>query len=59
MCVILIGPDGSGKSTLAVMLANELNLKVVWMRGTHLFASVLAVFLSKFKAFQGGRQSLL
>ncbi|MEM3715141.1 MAG: hypothetical protein QXF82_09365, partial [Nitrososphaeria archaeon] len=52
------GPDGSGKSTLARLLRSYLYSQGVyayisWFRGTHLFASVLARFFSRFTSFRG------
>lgn len=52
------GVDGSGKSTLAgrvalYLRARGLRVVVVWMRGTHTFASVLARFLARFSSFRG------
>jgi hypothetical protein len=56
--ILFFGPDGSGKSSLAQGMAENLRdkglrVKVSWMRGTHTFASFIALFLSKFKTFQG------
>ena len=56
--ICLFGPDGSGKTTIASILAILLsrygfNVRVSWMRGTHLFASILARFLSNFQLFRG------
>lgn len=56
--VAFFGPDGSGKSTLAKALALELRrrgfrAKVSWMRGTHTISSLLAMLLSRFRAFRG------
>jgi len=52
------GPDGSGKSTLARLLRSSLYSQGVyahisWFRGSHLFASVLARFLSYFTSLRG------
>jgi len=56
--IYLIGPDGSGKSTLARLLRSYLYSRgvyahVSWFRGSHLLASVLARFLSRFASFRG------
>ncbi|MEM2288826.1 MAG: hypothetical protein QW503_07045 [Sulfolobales archaeon] len=58
--ICLFGPDGSGKSTLARLLRGYLYSQgvyahVSWFRGSHLFASVLARFLSHFTSFKGYR----
>lgn len=54
----LFGPDGSGKSTLANLSRSHLfshgmYTYVSWFRGSHLFASFLAKFLSHFAIFKG------
>jgi hypothetical protein len=56
--LLFFGPDGSGKTTIAKASAAHLRkkgfrVKVSWMRGTHTFASFIAVFLSKFAVFKG------
>jgi len=56
--IYLFGPDGSGKSTLAKLFRSYMSLRgvyvhVSWFRGSHLFASVLARFLSHFTSFRG------
>ncbi|MEM2696160.1 MAG: ATP-binding protein [Thermoproteota archaeon] len=56
--IYLFGPDGSGKSTLAklfrgYMFSCGVYVHVSWFRGSHLFASVLARFLSRFSSFRG------
>ena len=56
--ICLFGPDGSGKSTLAklfwsYMSSRGVYVHVSWLRGSHLFASVLARFLSHFTSFRG------
>jgi len=56
--VCFFGPDGSGKSTLARLLRSYLYSRgvyahVSWFRGSHLFASVLARFLSHFTSLKG------
>ena len=56
MC--FFGPDGSSKTTLAKALVRELedrgfNVRILWMRGTHTLASLLARLLSKFSSFRG------
>ena len=53
----LSGPDGSGKSTLARLLAAYLgkygHVRVSWLRGSHMAASLLARFLSLFQSMRG------
>ena len=54
----LFGIDGSGKSTLARRIAIFLHMQsfcsaIIWMRGTHTVASVLARILAHFPAFRG------
>lgn len=56
--IYLFGPDGSGKSTLAKLFRGYMSscgvyVYVSWFRGSHLFASVLARFLSRFSSFRG------
>lgn len=56
--ICLFGPDGSGKTTLARFLRNYLfscgvYAYISWFRGSHLFASILARFLSRFAVFKG------
>lgn len=56
--IICFGPDGSGKSTLArllrsYMFSHGVYAYISWFRGSHLFASILAVFLSHFAVFKG------
>lgn len=56
--IYFFGPDGSGKSTLARLLRSYLFSRGVyayisWFRGSHLFASLLARFLSWFPVFRG------
>ncbi|MEM1704016.1 MAG: hypothetical protein QXQ31_08175 [Zestosphaera sp.] len=58
LLVYFFGPDGSGKSTLARLLRSYLYshgvyTHVSWFRGSHLFASVLARFLSYFTSLRG------
>jgi len=58
LLVYFFGPDGSGKSTLARLLRSYLYshgvyAHISWFRGSHLFASVLARFLSRFSSFRG------
>jgi energy-coupling factor transporter ATP-binding protein EcfA2 len=56
--VVLSGADGSGKTTAARLLASLVSLRgpacTHWLRGSHLLASLLARFLSRFGAFRGG-----
>ena len=51
------GADGSGKTTATKLLqlyfSRYGNVCVHWFRGSHLFVSVLARFLHKFKSFHG------
>ena len=56
--ICLCGPDGSGKSTIAIRLVLHFRMRhrcirVIWLRGTHTFASVLARFLRTFSIFSG------
>jgi len=55
--IVLSGADGSGKTTISKLLASYLSRYgftcVHWFRGTHLFTSVLARFLSHFSVFRG------
>lgn len=58
MLVCLFGADGSGKTSIAkYVVARLCNCKrdvcVVWVRGSHTFASLLARLLSKFEVFRG------
>jgi thymidylate kinase len=55
---MLIAFDGSGKTTLARALVGELRRRglkpvIVWMRGTHTLASIIARILAKFSEFRG------
>jgi hypothetical protein len=55
--ITLSGADGSGKSTtirfLALYFSRYGDVCVHWFRGSHLFVSVLARFLHKFRSFRG------
>lgn len=56
--ICFFGPDGAGKTTLATtfreyLRAKGLKTKIGWMRGTHTFASLLAMLISRFKTFRG------
>ena len=56
--ICFFGSDGSGKTSLSKTLAEKLEkekfkVKLSWMRGTHTFASILAIFFSRYKVFQG------
>jgi len=55
--ICLLGPDGSGKSTLARLLASHLarhrHVRISWLRGSHMAASLLARFLSLFQNMKG------
>lgn len=58
LILCLFGADGSGKTTIARHLSAYLSSRgvnniVVWMRGTHTFAAVLARFLARFDVFRG------
>ena len=57
-CIVFSGADGSGKTTAARLLASLVSLRgptcTHWLRGSHLLASLLARFLSRFGAFRGG-----
>lgn len=58
MRVCFFGPDGSGKSTVArglfyVFQGRGFRVRVVWMRGSHTLASLLARLLSRFQVFRG------
>jgi len=56
-CVVLSGADGSGKTTTTKLLRLYFSgyggICVHWFRGSHLFVSVLARFLHRFKSFHG------
>lgn len=56
--ICFLGVDGSGKSTLARYYSLNLSSKglktrIVWIRGSHTITSILARFLSRFRALQG------
>ena len=55
---VFSGADGSGKTTISKLLISVFALRssvcMHWFRGSHLLASVLARFLSRFKVFRGG-----
>jgi energy-coupling factor transporter ATP-binding protein EcfA2 len=55
--IVLSGADGSGKTTttrfLALLFSKFNDVCVHWFRGSHLFVSILARFLHKFKSFRG------
>jgi len=56
--IYLFGPDGSGKSALAksfrsYLFSRGVYAHISWFRGSHLLASVLAKFLSRFTPFRG------
>jgi len=56
--IYFFGVDGSGKTTLAkhlslVLKSKGFKVKLSWMRGTHLFASILARLIANFTAFKG------
>ncbi len=55
--ICLFGPDGAGKSTLAKLLASYLlrdnDVRISWIRGSHMAASLLARFLSLFPSMRG------
>ncbi|MGC8542494.1 MAG: thymidylate kinase, partial [Vulcanisaeta sp.] len=55
--ICLFGPDGAGKSTLAMLLANYVSrdndVRISWIRGSHMAASLLARFLSLFPSMRG------
>lgn len=58
MALCLFGVDGSGKTSLARGVAAYLGVRgfrvsVVWMRGTHTAASLLARMLARFSVFRG------
>ena len=58
LLLCFFGVDGSGKSTLARRVAAYLRARgfhttIVWMRGTHTIASVLARILAYFPLFRG------
>lgn len=56
--IVLSGPDGSGKTTLARLLRSYVisrgaSAAVFWIRGSHLLASLILRFLSRFEVFRG------
>jgi hypothetical protein len=55
--VTLSGADGSGKTTTTKLLSPYFSryggVCVHWFRGSHLFVSVLARFLHRFRSFRG------
>jgi hypothetical protein len=57
MHIIASGADGSGKTTVTRFLAlyffRRGSVRVHWFRGSHLFVSILARFLHRFRSFRG------
>lgn len=56
--ICFFGPDGSGKSTLVrlfrgYLISHGIHTYISWLRGSHLFASLLARFLSRFTICKG------
>lgn len=55
--IYISGPDGSGKTTLAKLmymyLSKHGSVRVHWVRGSHLAASLLLRFMSRFSVFRG------
>jgi len=56
--VCFVGCDGSGKTTVARLIAARLRagglrVRLAWMRGSHLLASLLGRLLSRFRTLQG------